>query len=84
VNPGYGLDDRFMGVRFSEGAGNFPLPHQSKQALGPTQLPMQMVPGTLSQGVKRPWSEADHSHPPTAEVKERVELYFHHQYVLMA
>jgi hypothetical protein len=28
-------------------------------------------------GVKRPGSEADHSPPSIAEVKERVELYLH-------
>jgi hypothetical protein len=28
-------------------------------------------------GVKRPGRYADHSHPPSAEVKEYVELYLH-------
>jgi hypothetical protein len=45
-------------------------------ALGPTQPPIQWVPGALSLGVKRPGREADHS-PPNAEVKECVELYLH-------
>jgi hypothetical protein len=31
----------------------------------------------LSLGVKRPGREADHSPPPSAEVKECVQLYFH-------
>jgi hypothetical protein len=33
--------------------------------------------GALSLGVKRPWREADHSPPPSAEVKEWVEIYLH-------
>jgi len=33
--------------------------------------------GALSLGVKRPGSEADHSPPSSAEVKECVELYLH-------
>jgi hypothetical protein len=46
-------------------------------ALGPTQPPTQWVPGVLSLGVKRRGREADHSPPSNAEVRERVELYFH-------
>jgi hypothetical protein len=42
----------------------------SRTALGPTQPPIQWVPGTLSLGVKRPAREADHSPPSSAEVKE--------------
>jgi hypothetical protein len=37
--------------------------------LGPTQLPIRWVPGALSLEVKRPGSEADHSPPFSAEVK---------------
>jgi hypothetical protein len=46
-------------------------------ALGPTQPPIQWVPGALSLGVKRPGREAGHSPPSSAEVKECVELYIH-------
>jgi hypothetical protein len=46
-------------------------------ALGPTQPPMQWVPGALSLMVKRPEREADNSPPSSAEVKECVELYLH-------
>jgi hypothetical protein len=46
-------------------------------ALGPTQSPIQGVPGALSLGVKRPRRKADHSPAPSAEVKECMELYFH-------
>jgi hypothetical protein len=42
----------------------------SRTALGPTQPPIQGVPGALSLGVKRPGREADHSPPSSAEVKE--------------
>jgi hypothetical protein len=48
-----------------------------RTALGPTQPPIQWVQGALSLGVKRPGSEADHSPPSSAEVKEWVELYLH-------
>jgi len=39
-------------------------------ALGPTQPPIQWVPGSLPLGVKRPGRQADHSPPSSAEVKE--------------
>jgi len=38
--------------------------------MGPTQLPIQWVPGALSLGIKWPGPEADHSPPSSAEVKE--------------
>jgi hypothetical protein len=43
-------------------------------ALGPTQPPIQLVPGALSLGVKWPGREVDHLPPYSADVKERVEL----------
>jgi hypothetical protein len=42
----------------------------SRTALGPTQPPIQWIPEALSLEVKRPGCEADHSPPPSAEVKE--------------
>ena len=47
-----------------------------KPVLGPTQLPIEWVPGH-SRVVKRPGRGVDH--PPTSisEVKERVELYIY-------
>jgi hypothetical protein len=49
----------------------------SRTALGPAQPLIQWIPGSLSLGVKRPRREADHSPPPSTEVKERMELYLH-------
>jgi hypothetical protein len=48
-----------------------------RTALGPTQPPIQWIPGALSLGVKRQGREADHSPSSNAEVKEWVELYLH-------
>jgi len=39
-------------------------------ALGPTQPPIQWVPGALTLGVNWPEREADLSPPSNAEVKE--------------
>ena len=52
------------------------IPHPSRPALWPTQPPIQSVLG-VSQGVKRPGRGVDHPPPPSAEVKERVELYLY-------
>jgi hypothetical protein len=49
----------------------------TRPAPGPTQPPIQWVPGALSLGIKRPGCEADHSPPSSAEVKECVEVYLH-------
>jgi hypothetical protein len=44
-------------------------PHLSRPALGPTQPPVQWVPG-LSRGERRPGRDADHTPPSRAEVKK--------------
>jgi hypothetical protein len=41
----------------------------ARPPLGPTQPPIQWVPGALFTGVKRPVREADYSPPSSAEVK---------------
>jgi hypothetical protein len=46
----------------------------SRTAVGPTQLPIQWVPGALSLGVKRPRREADHSLPSSAEVNNALSF----------
>jgi len=41
----------------------------SRLALGPTQLPIQWVPGALSSEIKQPGCGADHAPPSSAKVK---------------
>jgi hypothetical protein len=66
----YGLHDPRLGQR------GFLLAFASKPAVGPTQPPVQWVPGPFPGGGKaRPGCDADHSHPPSAEVKNEEELY---------
>jgi hypothetical protein len=67
---GYGLDDRGSRVRLPAGLGIFLFTTASRTALGPTQPPIQWVPRGLSLGVKRPVRDADHSPPPSVEVKQ--------------
>jgi hypothetical protein len=59
------------------GLGIFLFTTAYRTALGPTQPPIQWVPGVLSLGVKRPEREADHSSPSSAKPNEWVELYVH-------
>jgi hypothetical protein len=67
----------FMGVLFPAGAGNFSLHHRVQDGSGahPTSYPLGT--GALSLWVKRLGREAEHSPPPSAEVKEWVELHLH-------
>jgi len=53
-------------------------------ALGPTQPPIQWVPGALSLGVKRLRRETDHSPPSSAEVKNACSYTSTPQYVIIA
>jgi hypothetical protein len=48
---------------------DFSLFTASRPALGPTQPPIQWVPGVLSPGVKQQKREADHSHTSSVEEK---------------
>jgi hypothetical protein len=57
---------------------------QSRQALGPTQPPVQWVLGTLSPGIKRQGREADHSPPTSTEVKKMVIYTSTSPYFFMA
>jgi len=67
----YGLD----GSRIeSRGSAIFSFP--SRQALGPTNPPVQWVPA-LVPWVKRPVHGTDHAPSSSTEVKERVELYLY-------
>jgi hypothetical protein len=66
----YGLDDRVIEVRSPAKFRDFPLASVSRPALGPTQHPVQWLPGALSPGVKeQPWRDANHSPPSSAEVE---------------
>jgi hypothetical protein len=70
IATGYGLDD-LRGQSSSPGGARIFSPSKSSRlALGSSQPPIQSVPGTLSQGVKRQGHETDHSPPTTAEVKK--------------
>jgi hypothetical protein len=67
-----------------QGLWIFLLTTVSGPALGPTQPPIQGVPKVISLEVERPGSEADHSPPSCAEVKN-VWIYTPtSQYVFMA
>jgi hypothetical protein len=68
IAAGYRPDDRGIGVRVP--VGSRILSTSSRPPLGPTQPPIQWVPGALSPGMKRPGREADHSPPTSAEVKK--------------
>jgi hypothetical protein len=61
---------RVSGFDSRRGLGIFLFTTASRMALGPTQPPIQWVPGALSLGVKRLGHEADHSPSSSAEVKE--------------
>jgi hypothetical protein len=66
-----------LGFDSRRGLGIFLFTTESRTALGPTQPPIQWIPGALSLEVKRPGRETDHSPPSIAEVKKCVELYLH-------
>jgi hypothetical protein len=78
----YGLEDR--GFESRQELGIFLFTTASRTALGPTQTPIQWVPGALSLGLKRPGREADHSPPYSAEVKNAWSYTSTRQYVFMA
>jgi hypothetical protein len=73
-----------LGFECRRGLGIFLFATASRTALGPTQPPIQWIPGTLSLGVKRQGREADHSLPSSAEVKNAWSYTFTPQYVFMA
>jgi hypothetical protein len=66
IAAGYVLDGRGVGVRVPVGSRFF-------SSRRPTQLPIQLVPGALSLGVKRPGRDADHSPPTSAEMDLHIQ-----------
>jgi hypothetical protein len=58
-----------LGFHSWRGLGIFLFTTVSRMALGPTQHPIQWLPGALSLGIKQQGREADHSLPSSAEVK---------------
>jgi hypothetical protein len=66
IVSGYGLHDReIRGSIPGRGKEDFPLAFVSRKPLGPTQPPVQWVPGVLSQWIKRGQGVklTSHSHP---------------------
>jgi hypothetical protein len=58
-----------VGVRFPERVANVSLLHSVETGSGATQPLIQLLPGALSPGVKRPGRETDDSPPSNAELK---------------
>jgi len=76
----YGLDE----FESRQGQEFFLLATASRPALVPIQPPIQWVPGALTPGVKWTGLEADHSPPPSAEVKNTWSYISTPPYVFMA
>jgi hypothetical protein len=58
-----------QGFDSRQGLRNVLFATASRPALGPTQPPIQWVPGAFTLRVKRPGREADHSPPSSVEIK---------------
>jgi hypothetical protein len=71
------------GVQFSAGAGDFSLLHHILQT-GSGAYPASYPMGTLSLAVKCLGYEADHSPPPSAEIKNAWHYTSTPQYIFMA
>jgi hypothetical protein len=77
----YGLDGR--GFESRQWLGILLFTTSSRTSLGPTQPPIQWVPGAVSLGVKRPGREADHFHQvPRSRIRGTIPPF--PQYAFMA
>jgi hypothetical protein len=72
------------GFKSREGLVIFLFNTSSRSVLGPTQPPIQWVPGTLFLGLKRSGREADHLPPSSAEVKNTWSYASTPQYAFLA
>jgi hypothetical protein len=70
IATGYRLDDWGFGVRVPVESRIFSSSHRPDRLWGPSNFLSKRVPGSLSPGVKLLRREADHSPPPSAEVKK--------------
>jgi hypothetical protein len=64
--------------------GYFLLPSSFRPALGSTQHPIQLVPGTVIQGIKRQGCEVDPSTPSSSKISNKRGYAFTPQYLFMA
>jgi hypothetical protein len=74
IATGYGLDDRGVGVRVPVGS-RILFSTLSRPALRSTLRPIQWVPWALSQGLKRPGNEADHSPPAVPRSRKHGSIH---------
>jgi hypothetical protein len=72
-----GVDDRGVGVRFPVGSRIFSSPRRPDRLWCPRSLLSSGYRGLFPRGLKRPWREADHSPPTSAELKKNVDLHIH-------
>jgi hypothetical protein len=77
----YRLDDGAFGIRVPEVSKIFSA--SSRPVMGPTQPPIQRVPGALSLGVKRPGRESDHTPPTSIQMENTCSYISTPRYVLM-
>jgi hypothetical protein len=83
IATGYGLDDRGVRVREPVGPRIFSSPPSPHRLWGPPNLLYNGYRG-LFPGVKRPWREADHSPPISAEVNNTWTYIHTPPYAFMA